>query len=126
MFNVGIETDTKFEWYDLMKVEEVQAAYRNIKQVEDYIVSDIESEWADFDSNSSIDDMVETINLIKNLPVKKQMMFKSIYKEGIHEPLDIARNLKNNKTKYLRNIDEFDEIWETVFIGNKEIAILYN
>lgn len=126
MFNVGIETDTKFEWYDLMKVEEVQAAYRNIKQVEVYIVSDIESEWADFDSNSSIDDMVETINLIKNLPVKKQMMFKSIYKEGIHEPLDIARNLKNNKTKCLRNIDKFDEIWETVFIGNKEIAILYN
>ena len=37
-------------------------------------------------------------------------LFKEMYKECTHEPIDIATNILNNEMKYVEDVEEDDEI----------------
>lgn len=136
MLKVKIEKYTKLEnkngrWHDLMTKSGIKDAYQHVDKISaednDYIITDVKSDWARFDNNTSLDDMIETVNVLKNMIDDEVVLFKTLYSEGIHEPLDIANSIKYNEMKYLEDVLEDDEIWETVYFDKeeKQIAILY-
>lgn len=57
------------EWHDLMTQEGIRTAYEHVSEIlekdNDYIITDVRSDWARFDSNTSLDDMIETVVLLK-------------------------------------------------------------
>ncbi|WP_020006604.1 hypothetical protein [Salinicoccus albus] len=136
MLKVKIEAyihsiDKNGKWHDLMTKAGTKDAYQHLDDIyandKDYIITDIKTDWARFDGNTSLDDMVETVNVLKDMIDDEMILFKKLYSEGIHEPLDIAKSIRYNEIKYSEDILEDDEIWETVFFDKeqKEIAILY-
>lgn len=136
MLKVKIEvhtnsTDKNVKWHDLMTQEGIKNAYQHLDEIHendnDYIISNVQTDWARFDSNTSLDDMIETVVLLKNMMDDEVRLFKEMYKECTHEPIDIATNILNNEMKYVEDVEEDDEIWETVFFDKeqREIAILY-
>lgn len=136
MLKVKIEsntpsTDRNEKWHDLMTITGRKAAYQHLQEIHctdnDYIITDVESDWAKFDSNSSLDDMIETVKVLEGMIEEEVMLFKTLYCEGIHEPLDIAYRIKDSELKHLEDTLEDDEIWETVFSNKeqKELAIMY-
>jgi len=133
MLRVKVENEkgTNIKWHDLMKKTGVKEAYEHIDTIfsenEDYIITDIKSDWAKFDCNTSLNDMMDTVNVLKTMIDDEIKLFKTIYSVGIHEPLDIANKVRYNEMKYIEDICEDDEVWETVFFDKeeKEIDILY-
>lgn len=119
------------EWHDLMTQEGIRTAYEHVSEIlekdNDYIITDVRSDWARFDSNTSLDDMIETVVLLKNMMNDEISLFQKLYAECIHEPIDIATNILNNQMKYVEDVEEEDEIWEIVFFDKEQrkIAILY-
>jgi|SRR5699024_428938 len=136
MLKVKIEkrddiTNVKNEWHDLMTDSGVQSAYQTqddiLAQDYDYEITDVKSDWARFDENTALDDMIETVTVLKQLIEDEVTLFKTLYAEGTHEPIDIAKSVRYNEMKYIEDVDEDDEIWETVCLVKeaREIAILH-
>lgn len=136
MLKIKIEKYTKLDnkngrWHDLMIHAGVKDAYQHLDEIHaddsDYIITDVETDWARYDNNTSLDDMVETVNVLKDMIDDEVFLFKKLYAEGIHEPLDIAMSIRYNEMKYSEDVSEDDEIWETVYFAkeDKQIAILY-
>ena len=133
MLKIKVENEkgTNTGWHDLMKMTGVREAYEHLDTIfsenEDYIITDIKSDWAKFDRNTSLDDMVDTVTVLKTMLDDEVELFKVLYSVGVHEPSDIANKIRYNEMKYIEDICEDDEVWETVFFEKeeKEIAILY-
>lgn len=136
MLKVKIEVHTKSsdkneKWHDLMTQAGIKSAYQHLDEIHekdnDYIITNVQTDWARFDNNTSLDDMIETVVLLKNMMNDEALLFKKMYKECTHEPIDIATNILNNEMKYIEDVEEDEEIWETVFFDKeqREIAILY-
>jgi|SRR5690625_1611817 len=132
MLKIKVENEkgTNVKWHDLMKATGVKEAYEHLDTIfseqEDYVITDVKSDWAKFDCNTSLDDMADTVRVLKDMIDDEVTLFKIIYNVGIHEPLDIANKVRYNEMKYIEDVCEDDEIWETVFFEkeNKEIAII--
>lgn len=132
MLKVKLETRTgeNGRWHDLMISEGVDSAYQHLDDIlgthDDYIVSAVQSDWAQYDEHTALDDMIETVTELKKMMDDEVILFKEIYRDGTHEPMDIARSILQNEMKYIEDIDEDDEVWETVFLEKeqKTIAIL--
>lgn len=136
MLKVKIETETNVnernaQWHDLMTKAGVNDAYQQLDEIHaennDYVITDVLSDWARFDRNTALDDMVDTVRLIKIMMDDEVTVFKTIYREGIHEPIDIANRILHNEMKYLKEVEEDEEIWEVVYFDKEQtkIAILY-
>ena len=134
MLKIKIENEkrTNSQWHDLMEQTGIKVAYDHLDTIflknEDYIITDIESDWAQFDKNTALDDMVDTANVIDNMLEDEVELYKLIYSAGIQEPLDIAYKVRYHEMKYIEDVCEDDEIWETVFFEKeeREIAITYH
>ncbi|HLQ98114.1 MAG TPA: hypothetical protein VK135_05435 [Candidatus Dormibacteraeota bacterium] len=119
------------KWHDLMTQAGVHESYAHVNEILtndcDYVIADVVSDWARFDENTALDDMIETITILKQLIEDEVTLFKTLYAEAIHEPIDIAKSVRYNEMKYIEDVDEDDEIWETVCLvkETREIAILY-
>lgn len=137
MLKVKIENrnDTKnknTKWHDLMTQTGVDESYAHVYEILaddcDYVITDVVSDWAKFDENTALDDMIETVTVLKQLIEDEVTLFKILYAEGTHEPIDIAKSILYNEMKYLEDVDdEDDEVWEVVYFDkeNKNIAILH-
>lgn len=103
MLKVKLETHTgeNGKWHDLMTKDGVDSAYQHL------------------------DDMIETTTELKKMMDDEVILFKKIYVDGTHEPMEIARSILQNELKYIEDVDE--EIWETVYFGKEQkmIAILH-
>ena len=128
---IANEEGKNAKWFDLMNEIEVTKAHEHAEALfyneDNYIISEIVSDWARFDNYTALDDMVETVTVIKSMIDDEVELFKLIYKDGVHEPIDIAKNVRYNEMKYIEDTCEDDEIWETVYFEkeDKEIAIMH-
>lgn len=136
MLTVKIEaytemTETMALWHNLMTRTGIQEAYQHLDKIfetgNDYVITDVQTDWARYDHNTTLDDMVDTVNVLHTLMKDEVTLFKTLYYEGIHEPLDIACQIRDSEMKYIEDVDEDDEIWEIVYLDKKQtkIAILY-
>lgn len=136
MLKIKIETETNLnernaQWHDLMTKAGVNDAYQHLDEIyaedNDYVITDVLSDWARFDRNTALDDMVDTVRLLKIMMDDEVIVFKTIYREGIHEPIDIANCILHNEMKYFKEVEEDEEIWEVVYFYKEQtkIAILY-
>jgi len=90
MLKVKIEKYTKLEngrWHDLMTKVGIKDAYQHLDEIysddNGYIITDVETDWARFDNNTSLDDMIETVNVLKDMIDDEVILFKKLYYEGI-------------------------------------------
>lgn len=92
MLKIKIEKYTQLDnkkekWHDLMTKTGVKDAYQHLDEIHaddsDYIITDIETDWARFDANTSLDDMIETVNVLKDMIDDEVILFKKLYNEGI-------------------------------------------
>lgn len=125
-------TNKNSKWHDLMTQAGIESSYVHVDEILacncDYMIADAVSDWAKFNENTSLDDMIETVTVLKQLIEDEVTLFKILYAEGTHEPIDIAKNIRHNEMKYLEDVDEEnDEIWEVVYFEkeNNDIAILH-
>lgn len=134
MLKIKVENEngTNTKWHDLMEETGKKEAYEHVDTIYsedgDYIITDVKSDWGEFDCNTALDDIIDTVNVLKTMLDDEIELFKIIDGAGLHESFDIANNVRYNEMKYIEDIGEDDEIWETVFFEKeeKEIAILYN
>jgi len=60
-----------------------------------YYVLDLNIDWADYDRYTDIEDVIYTINIVKQFSYFKYSLFKKMAKEQIESPVDIANRLKH-------------------------------
>lgn len=86
MLKVKIEvhtnsTDKNVKWHDLMTQEGIKNAYQHLDEIHendnDYIISNVQTDWARFDSNTSFIVYLHsiTIKIFSQFNIKKPMPF---------------------------------------------------
>ena len=118
------------EWFNLMTDTGVESAYEYSEEImrsgANYLIVDVESDWARHDDFTVLEDMVEIASIIKSMIADEVKLFKKLYMDNVHEPYDIANKIRFNKMKYQEDVEEKDEVWESVFFEEegKTIAII--
>ncbi|GAA3713266.1 hypothetical protein GCM10022378_00190 [Salinicoccus jeotgali] len=124
------DTNEKSEWFDLLigngTKEAHEHLYSTLREIynnyDDCIITDIESDWARFDDYTALDDVVDTVRVLVTMFTDEMTIFKTLYKEGIHEPLDIANKVRYHDFKYYDDVTEDDEVWETVYFEKEKVT----
>lgn len=134
MFKVSIANEHIYEEnyetmeYDLFTQQGLTGINDFVYSLEEdnYVITDIQtdSDWADYDSYTLVDDLCETALFLRKMNEFQYSLFIELAKESVQEPADIARNIVNNEIKLVNEVDE-DDIWEEVNYKNKSYAILY-
>ena len=130
--NITLASETRYnktddgQEFNILEHAGIQKAYEYTEQLaqenENYIVVNIDSQFADWNPETLLDDVVEVAVLLNKMTVFQQRLFIEIAQEQTHEPFDVAYAILNNDILEIELIDE-DDIWETVTLDNEVFAI---
>ena len=130
--NITLASETRYnktddgQEFNLLEHAGIQNAYEYTEQLaqenENYIVVNIDSQFADWNPETLLDDVVEVAVLITKMTVFQQRLFIEIAQKKIHEPFDVAYAILNNDILEIEMINE-DDIWETVTLNGEVFAV---
>lgn len=115
------------ENFDISTEEGVNDIYSFAEQVDQqgdlYIITNIDTPWANHYECTLLDDIVAVVESIKDFTPKEYNVFEAIAKKQMHDVLDVVIRIEQGQIlEYHADIDE-DDIWESVTMNNKKIVV---
>lgn len=88
-----------------------------------YIITNIDTPWANDYECTLLDDIVEVVEAIKDFTSKEYDVFEAIAKKQMHDVLDVVIRIQQGQIlEYHAGINE-DDIWESITMNNKKIVV---